>query len=191
MTGQTKTDNKALAPKLAIRRHLLTTFHAGTIPSVFDACQGGGVLWTRLREEFECRYWGVDVKLKKGRVAVESSRVLEQPGWDFDVVDIDTYGAPWKHYAAVCRNLTKPTTVFLTIGSTLWLGAMDTTSLEALGLASLMNKMPKSFRRKVTPLGVDHCVAMCYTYNVEAVAAWRASAGNATYYGIRLAPARN
>lgn len=186
----TKTDNASLAPKLEIRRRLLTAYHRDTPPRVFDACQGSAVLWTRLRAEYPCRYWGVDVKERKGRVKVDSARVLEQPGWDFDVIDIDTYGAPWRHYSAVCRNLPGPVSVFLTIGSTMFKGALDKTSFAFLGLGPIADKMPTSFARKITPMALDHCVAMSYTYGVAVEAAWKAAAGSATYYGLRLVPTK-
>lgn len=42
--------------------------------------------------------------------------MLTQPGWQADILDLDTYGSPWKHYNAMLPNLSGPLTVFLTIG---------------------------------------------------------------------------
>lgn len=113
----TKTDNHNPRQKLELRRHFLRRYHAATPPDVFDCCQGSGLLWNQLREEFPvASYWGVDLKPKPGRLKVDSVRVLQQPGLAANVIDVDTYGEPWKHWKALLPNITRPTTVFLTMG---------------------------------------------------------------------------
>jgi len=117
MGNKTVTDNGCVKAKLELRRHFLRKYHSEQPPRVFDCCQGSKVIWTQLQSEFETKsYWGVDLKPKKGRLKIDSERILNQPGWNFDVIDCDTYGSPWKHYAAIQRHATKPVTVFLTIG---------------------------------------------------------------------------
>lgn len=111
-----KTDNTNLVDKLGLRRYFLDCYHKGQKIKVFDACQGEQVLWGILRKEYPCRYWGVDVKNKKGRPRVNSERVLAEAGWDFDVIDVDTYGQPWRHWEGIIKNGTRDVTVFLTIG---------------------------------------------------------------------------
>ncbi|HZU48538.1 MAG TPA: hypothetical protein VFA16_15010, partial [Mycobacterium sp.] len=95
--AQTKTDNGNLEAKLGLRRHFLRRYHMENKPMVLDCCQGDGIIWRKLRQEFECDYWGVDVKPKRGRLSIDSVRILAQPGWPHDVLDIDTYGSPWRH----------------------------------------------------------------------------------------------
>ncbi len=119
MTRQT--DNQFLSAKLAVRRHMLARFHrpkgAGRRrPIVLDACQGAGVIWSVLRREFDVAYQGADVRPRAVGVKVDSARLLAIPGWRFDVVDIDTYGEPWRQWEALCRTARRPVTVFLTIG---------------------------------------------------------------------------
>src|SRR5690606_24117030 len=98
---------------------MLDRFHAAGEIRVFDACQADGVIWKNLRDEYGDRiasYWGVDLKPKRGRLKVDSIRVLQSGPMQENVIDIDTYGMPWKHFEAACRNLDKPTTIFLTMG---------------------------------------------------------------------------
>lgn len=116
MTAEAKKDNAYLAHKLALRRYFLDKYHKNP-PHVFDCCQGSQVIWTQLKSEYELKsYFGVDLKPRKGRLTIDSVRILDQPGWNFDVIDCDTYGSPFKHWNALLGQLQKPTTVFLTIG---------------------------------------------------------------------------
>lgn len=112
-----KTDNGNLPAKLALRRHFLAKYHADGSARVLDCCQGDGVVWTALRKEFSvASYWGLDQKVKRGRMSIDSALVLGHPGWGQNVIDIDTYGSPWKHWLAMLPNMPHSLTVFLTIG---------------------------------------------------------------------------
>ena len=113
-----KTDNSNVNAKLLLRRHFLRKYHMDEPPSVFDCCQGGGVMWSVLRKQFTVKsYWGVDLKPKPGRLKIDSVDVLANTGWRFDVIDVDTYGSPWRHFDQILRNGTTDCTVFLTIGN--------------------------------------------------------------------------
>src|SRR5438067_975429 len=116
--SQTKTDNHNAAAKLALRRHFLRQLAAqGEAIQVLDCFQGEGVMWKTLRSEFPVAgYWGVDVKPKKGRLKIDSARILEQSGWTQNVVDLDAYGSPWKHFQNLIATCQHSVTVFLTIG---------------------------------------------------------------------------
>lgn len=185
-----KTDNYNLPAKIALRRHFLLRYHACGPIHVLDCCQGGGVIWQLLRREFDVdTYWGVDVKHKKGRLKIDSTRILSQAGWPQNVIDIDTYGSPWKHWEAMLPNVRKPTTVFLTIG----LVAIGDTPLtkevkEAIGLGDL--EPPRAIVASLGTLAASYLLARCYDYDImplEAVEA-HAAASHARYIGIRLAP---
>lgn len=127
-----KTDNHNPWLKLSLRRYFLRKYHTDGKIDVLDCCQGSAVLWTELQREFSVSsYLGVDLKPKKGRVKIDSVRILQQPGWTQNVVDVDVYGSPWKHWREIVRNLSQPTTVFLTIGQ--WQMGTDAEILKALG----------------------------------------------------------
>jgi hypothetical protein len=186
---QTRTDNHDPAAKLALRAYYLRTYHADTEPLIFDACQGSGLLWSELRKTFRVRYWGVDVKPRPGRLRIESQRVLAQPDLPFDVVDIDTYGLPWEHWRVLLPNITRPTTVFLT------LGILPNTPaprdlLAAAGLDRLP-RLPGALRMRLcarlTPYALDLArrAGLAITDAREAV-----SGGHARYYGLRLTTRR-
>jgi hypothetical protein len=184
-----KKDNQRLNAKLDLRRHFLRRYPPR---SVFDACCGEGVVWSQLRGEFpRLRYWGVDKKRRPGRLAIDSIRILSQPGWDFDVVDVDTYGSPWEHWLAILPRVRAPLTVFLTWG----LGMRGTASnhsntfISALGLRfsrdlprRLLNTAVNATWERVLWRAVDHGLHI-----VEAQEMVTAGVqATARYLGIRL-----
>ena len=120
MMADKKTDNSHLETKLELRREMLRKYQGKGSLAVIDCCQGSGVIWSILREEFKLgSYWGLDTKKAPGRLQIDSARVLCQPGWRADVIDVDTYGAPWAHWEALLPNVTGAVTIFLTIGQTM------------------------------------------------------------------------
>lgn len=183
-----KTDNHNPASKLCLRRYFLDKYHSGGA-NVLDCCQGSGLLWTELQKTHKTRsYWGVDIKPKKGRLKIDSVRILSQPGWNQDCIDVDTYGSPWKHWIQIQKNLSAPTTVFLTIATIKIMGGNITTEeKEMIGLSQL-TKLPQSFcgklARYATQVMLTKHVTSCNI--VEAVEAM--SSGNARYIGVRLDP---
>ena len=186
-----KTDNSHIEAKLALRRHFLNKYHAGKPISVFDACQGGGAVWSLLRKEYKCRqYWGVDVKKKKGRLQIDSSRILAQPGWDFDVIDVDVYGMPWKHYFALLPNLRGPATVFLTVGLVRMSGGgmIGRAAERRIGL-SFKRRVPPSLVGAMAEFAANFCLAACWNCGVKCTRAAEAETdGRARYIGLRLEP---
>ena len=111
---QKQTDNSNAEVKLNLRRAYLSKYGGS---ACLDCCQGDMKLWKVLRKEFpNIKYMGVDLKPKSGRHKVDSCRLLSLSPLEWDVVDIDTYGDPWAHYFALCKSITNPTTVFLTLG---------------------------------------------------------------------------
>lgn len=194
MAKQTKTDNGHLLPRLDLRRHFLKKYHADGAARVMDCCQGSGRLWHQLRREFVISsYWGLDLKPKRGRLKVDSVRILQQSGWSENVIDIDTYGSPWKHWQALLENLTGPTTVFLTIGqlTTGTVGSLGTLPLEYMGLGKFAKTLPAGFHVKLRGLTLAYCLGRAYDHGVRIVEAIEAVApGNARYVGVRIEPTR-
>ncbi len=185
----TKTDNHDPRAKLELRRYFLRKYHSGSEPiHVLDCCQGSEVLWRQLRREFAvASYWGVDIKASSGRLKIDSARILAQPGWPQNVVDVDTYGNPFRHFAAIVQNLFRPTTVFLTIGQIQVMGSpLTKEAREALGLKDL--RIPNAIGAKLNKIAVSWLLTRgcdCIKI-VEAVEAL--SNGHARYIGIRLEP---
>lgn len=185
-----KTDNHNAKAKLDLRRYFLSKYHADGDAQVLDCCQGSAVLWSALQKEFRiANYWGVDVKPKKGRLKIDSVRILQQPGWRQNVVDIDTYGSPWKHWLAMLPNVVRPTTCFLTLamiragGG----GTLSAADRAILGLDKL--EVPPGIQGKLAPLVARLALGKAMSNGillqecVEAVAH-----GNARYIGVRLMP---
>jgi hypothetical protein len=187
-----KTDNHDPSAKLALRRYFLAKYHADGC-AVLDCFQGSGLLWGVLRKEFQVNsYWGVDVKPKKGRLKIDSARILAQPGWTQDVIDMDAYGSPWKHWEEFLRNCNHPATAFLTIGQlkTGTVGALSNKALEAMGLLPLASGLPKAFHVKLGEYSVGACLSMLFDFGKTCVEAVEAvSNGNCRYIGVRIRPA--
>jgi hypothetical protein len=180
-----KTDNHNPAAKLALRRYFLEKYHADNPPHVLDCCQGGGVMWNTLRNEYPvASYWGVDLKPKKGRLKLDSVRILSQKGWPQNVVDVDTYGSPWKHWVALLPNIHQPTTIFLTIGQ--WQMGTDSEIFRALGMGDL--KIPPGIAVKLHGISLSYCLARGCDYCTIIEAMESVSNGSARYVGVHLVP---
>ncbi len=194
-----KTDNKYLAPKLMLRRYFLTKYHQ-VPPRVLDCCQGSGKLWGTLLREFPVQtYWGLDKKPKKGRIAIDSERILASGQWVADVVDVDTYGSPWGHWFHLLRTGTGTITVFLTVGLVRVGGGgmMATVVKEVLGLAKLEPKLAHhktgkvmiraSLLGKLHDFSVDYCLRQALSLGWQVIDAQEAfPSDKARYIGVRL-----
>ena len=194
-----RTDNRNPAVKIHLRRHFLQKYHGSADPpNVLDCCQGEGLLWRVLRKEFDLAgYWGVDLKPARGRLKLDSTKILAQPGWDQNVVDIDTYGAPWKHWLAMLPHVSRPTTVFLTIGvggpKLIKLGKEE---LHVMGVPEQVIGMKASgaLTHEFLDLSIQYCLAEAYNHGLTIVEAREAYEPPAMYWrtryvGVRIEPA--
>lgn len=187
-----KTDNGDLKAKLDLRRHFLRKYHADGMARVVDCCQATGRIWGVLRNEVAItNYWGMDAIAKPGRLKLQSERYLAQAGWPENVVDIDTYGVPWKHWIAMLPNVVRPTTVFLTIGRIAIAGGsiLSRQEEDAIGLRFPTLPVPQAFGKRISEVAVSYLLARCCDFATIAVDAVEAvSSGNARYIGVRLEP---
>lgn len=184
----TKTDNHNADAKLDLRRYFLRKYHSDGFAKVLDCCQGSGILWQCLRSEFEISsYWGVDKKDKKGRLKIDSVRILQQKGLQQDVIDVDTYGSPWKHWEAMLPNLSKATTVFLTIGSNS--SAMGSETTQAINAMKLPKHAPRRLHQLVChAFALPYLLAQAESFCTIVEMVESGSTGNARYIGVRLEP---
>ena len=191
MASHTQTDNAFFNAKLNLRRYFLRTYYGTGQFSVFDGCRGSGRIWETLRKEHPCHYWGVDVKPSPGRMKINSARVLAQPGWDFDVIDIDTYGSPWKHWVALLPHVRKPIVVFLTIGQLrIGGGAVDKEAVKAIGLDALPS-LPGTIKTAVVQrIGLPAMLALARHHNLLLSDCREMTTASVTarYVGARLSP---
>lgn len=193
VTGRGLTDNSGARAKLDLRRHFLTAYHTDP-PRVLDCCQGAALIWTQLRDEFKCEsYWGVDLKPKRGRVKIDSVRLLAAK-LPQNVIDIDTYGSPWKHWQSLLPNIHQPTTVFLTVGQIMLAGSHD--AVMAMGLTlNLARLLPPTVVAKLTKHALPAIIGKsCETHGLEVVECKEAVTPKADaptsvrYIGIHLRP---
>ena len=186
-----KTDNHNPGAKLMLRKYFLEKYNPNGTATIFDCCQGGGVMWNTIQKTHQIKsYWGVDLKAKKGRLKIDSIRILQQ-GLSQNIIDIDTYGSPWKHWFALLSKLEEPKTVFLTIGSTMFKGATDKAVLASLGCIFKKLKLPETFYGRLDEIGVKYALASAGHFAKITEAIESLSTGNARYIGIRLEPKQN
>jgi hypothetical protein len=189
-----------LVAKLELRRHFLSAYHQnGEGIRVLDCCAGEGEIWQRLKSEFKVtEYWGVDKdrhKAKAGRLIMDSSRILAQPGISQNVVDIDTDGSPWKHWLAPLAHGPAKVTAFLTYGRGPMGGGWDSSLIDSLGMGSY-TKTPDGVLAKVSnQFGVTHIIGRAAHFGYSIVECREAvphvtfkveRARHARYFGVRL-----
>lgn len=180
-----KVDNHNLPSKLFLRDYFLKKYHQEGSLDVMDCCQGNGLIWDTLKKKYKIdSYWGLDLKPKKARLKIDSSRVLAQRGWPQNIIDIDTYGSPWRHYKNMCLNQTKSLTCFLTIGQY----QMGTAGeiLEALSLEKLTN-VPPGIAIKLHDLAIPYLLNFWLKKDsVIEEAQESKNDGSARYIGLRI-----
>ena len=186
MAKQAKTDNAHLIAKLNLRRHFLNKYSGPHL--VLDCCQGSGSIWGTLKSEFEIKsYLGVDVKPKKGRLKIDSLKLCQQPGLVQNVIDVDTYGSPWKHYEAVCANAVHATTIFLTWGTVIQSG--DSMIARSLGIDQLRPKPPQMCLSFLTRWALPFVLGVALDrHRVIECKEVVTSSTTARYFGVRIEP---
>lgn len=185
----TQTDNKFFGTKIRLRRFYLQKYHQRGPFSVFDTCCGDGHIWRELRKDFpRIEYFGADHV--KTALKVDSARLCQDPAYaQFDVIDIDTYGSPWSHYFNLLPNIKKPTTIFLTIGSSGARNNMPNVMRAVLGLDQF-KYIPTSILARINgTIGTDYCIMHAERFGL-AVSDIREGfpKKNARCIGLRLEP---
>lgn len=179
-----KTDNHNLAAKVELRRRML----AGRADfSVMDCFSGEAeAIWSVLRKEFRvAEYLALDIKRKKGRLAIDSLKILKGQRWEHDVIDLDAYGSPWEHWGEVLKSTRhQEITIFLTIGTSM-LGSLSRWALKSLGVPE---NTPVGMHRQLSEKCVSSCLSKLYNYGWMVASAHEAlnPGGNARYMGVTL-----
>lgn len=178
-----KTDNHNLAAKLALRRHFLEKYKNPNGFSVVDCFSGGEAIWSRLRREFSVReYLALDVKEKRGRLKLDSLRYL-QGEWDHDVIDLDAYGSPWRHWNEVLVRK-RSCIVFLTVGSTMFRAQQK----EAVAQLGITFDIPPGLQMHLEELVLERQLTRYADFGLACEHAMEAEnpGGSARYFGMKL-----
>lgn len=180
-----KTDNASHSGKMSLRLHFLRKYHEDNA-RVFDCCQGAGLVWLSVRKEFQVKsYFGVDLKAKSGRIAIDSIKVLQQ-GVDANVIDVDTYGEPWTHWLELLKHIKEPTTVYLTMGSVSKLAMSHVASKYVFGKTL---KMPPTLFAKLWDYANQVLLTAPENFGLEIVECQEAlSKSNTRYVGMHVRP---
>lgn len=182
---QKQTDNSNLDVKLRLRRRYLERY-GGT--ACLDCCQGNMELWKVLRNEYpNIKYMGVDKKQKSGRHKIDSLRLLQLKGLIWDIIDIDTYGDPFKHFFLLYKNITLPTTVFLTYGH--GMRSMSNISAVMKNALRLPEKTPQYLCYLASTRYIEIVLHSCIEYDIMAhdITHVRQS-DTVEYFALRLTP---
>jgi hypothetical protein len=183
-------DNTNFESKIVLREHFLEKYHKGTRPKVLDCCAGQQKIWKRLRSRYDVDYLGCDTKVIPGTLHVDSAIYLNSGnGATFDVIDIDTYGCPFRHLEAAAPHVKKPTTFFVTYGH----NGMTTPQAAELKALGITFKAPQSLVRMASTELLGELLASLLLPNViEYAAETEGGKGRATtfvrYIGLRVVP---
>ncbi len=178
-----KTDNAHIEDKLVLRKYFLNKYTHPSF-SVIDCCAGSGHIWNVLRSEYTCKYWGMDVKSQNGRLRVKSERVLSS-GAIADVIDIDTYGSPWKHWFNVLPFIDQEVIIFLTIGST-HTGNQQKEALHHSHLEFSTMKCPPTLSAKMRQYITDCCISKVREYGLFINEGQRIKHSRVEYIGLYI-----
>lgn len=189
-----KIDNSKLEGKLALRRYFLERYHADSPIRVFDCCAGQGKIWTELRKDFKVEsYLATDTKSSTGaRLKMNSVRLLKAGQFSANVIDVDTYGSPWKHWLALLPQVHSPVTVFLTIGQPPL--RSDSTIYSTMGLNFTRLKVPPTLATKVIRArSLGYMLSEASKHGLQLVEVMEAPQGgsrkgNVRYVGVHLRP---
>ena len=187
MTQQIKTDNRRLDLKIQLRRMVLDQARLGEL-RVLDLCAGEGLVWRTMKRFVKLAdYVPVDISPRLPGTLhgdVMEDRFLS--AFDlthYTVIDIDTYGEPWKPWRHIYERLTRATAVFLTHGAVSSPGGANISQFarEALGIPSSwevpMKRDLALFAARYMLLGGEP--AICSIRK-----GWKVSLENVSYYGL-------
>ena len=181
-----KIDNGNLEAKLELRRYFLRKLVESKTPiNVMDCCAGNGAMWAKLRAEFPvASYLGCDKKNVRGKLKVDSARILRLPGWTQNVIDIDTYGSPFGHFQQLIHNCRHDVIIFLTKGASA-MPRFCRADTELLGLGGLC--LPRSLQVNLVAHILPHALAAARRRGFKIGEAWEAfPQSNARYLGLEL-----
>lgn len=194
-----KQDNHNLQAKLDLRRHFLRQLPMDRPLSVLDCFSGSEVIWTKLRTEFNVgEYLALDTKAKANRLKLDSLKYLQVQRWQHDVIDLDAYGSPWRHWMEVLKR-GQNCIVFLTVGNlqtdqktigNLSNRQFENAVAEFLGItfATERHAELQPFSRVINGLCLDYLLdqANVQGFNLKEVTEAVNKGGNARYFGLEL-----
>jgi hypothetical protein len=191
MTEQIKTDNKNLDAKILLRRRVLDEAKFAE-HRVLDLCAGEGSVWRAMRQHAKLDdYVPVDLEPRlPGTIVgnVKDERFLSAFDLSrFNIIDIDTYGEPWKPWAFLQEHLTAATAIFLTHGAVSTPGGAKVSNfvLERLGIPPTW-AIP--MKRDLSEFAAPYMLHPGKSARTRIAKGWKVSLHNVTYYGLICEP---
>jgi hypothetical protein len=193
MSQQIKTDNRNLDAKVKLRLHVLGELRLGAAVRVLDLCAGQGHVWramlkagVKLKE-----YTPVDIAARQsGQLLgdVQSDRFLNAFSIaNYDAVDVDTYGEPWKPWRNfIERPLAGRMAFFLTHGHVNTPGGSNLSSFARIAMG-----IPAEWQvpvKRDLALFAARYLLLARSHYARILRGWKIGFPNVTYYGLIVEP---
>lgn len=163
-----KKDQTFIETKIALRERFARRWHPDG-PRVLDCFAGYRNVWHVLHGRgIECReYLGLDIEDRPGCIRADSLEWLRDLAAcggnlaEFDWIDLDAWGSPWAHWAALLPMIRRPTTVALTWTVTAACGGVNLPVYlhERIGTQGFAPWMPTTMQIQLAPLIADAFLA--------------------------------
>lgn len=179
-----KTDNKALALKLEIRRQAIRASGLKEL-QVLDLFAGEGRIWREFRREFKvAAYTPVDKAPRLPgtlKMTIDARTIQAFDMTQFNAVDIDTDGEPWIPWLDCFPRIAQRTLFFLTHGATGTLGSnLSHCARAALGIP-LDWDIPR--KRELAIFAAPYLLLAENPYS-RIIRGWECQLQNITYYAL-------
>lgn len=177
------TENSNLPLKLSLRQKLLDISGFEEY-KVIDCCTAKGMIWNNLKKKYKVTsYLPFDTNPQlPGTIRMDSIKALNQIDIaKYNVIDIDTFGEPWKHYEIALNKLKSDTIIYLTIGiNKVCGGSISNKAKEMMGIPldwhiPMNDKLAKKHISFLLTMGCENC---------KITNVYKAELPNVTYYGI-------
>ncbi len=148
-----KTDNSFLYGKIALRIEAIKQFEE---IKVLDCFGGKGVIWDKIKEinkKQKIEIVSLEIEKGKNKKAIEGDNLKLLPSIDlseFNIIDIDAYGSPFKQLDIVLNNntLKKGTIFFITDIQIMQGGVPHKLLLNGNITTEMIKKIPSLFYKK-------------------------------------------
>ena len=172
--NQTKTDNSYLEGKIILRLSQIADINN---IKVLDCFGGKGIIWQKIKERTNKKIEVVSLEIEKHKniKAIEGDNLKILPVLDlseFDVIDIDAYGSPYKQLKAIVNNGSyQDNVIIFTTDIQTMKGIVPDELLLKSGInKKMIKKCPTMFSRKFTDISMINYLA---ELNVEKAIEYR------------------
>lgn len=181
-----KTDHSNFKTKLKLR---LDNLPEGKSLCVLDCFSGEGLLWNEIqkqRQDLNLSVLAIDLKKKSSNLGLVGNNLKFLFAMDFrqfDIIDLDAYGSPYKQLSVILNRQLKPNTIFFCTFIQTMIGALPHGMLKDLGYSrSMIEKIPTLFYRH----GNDKMLAWLGNKSIKSVKIYSDNSGRKNYFSFSI-----